>query len=216
MIDDIELRRRVINALDWEPLPDATHIAVTASDGAVTLGGHVDSYADLFTAGRIVRRIDGIRAIANDIEVRLPMGHERDDGDIAESIANVLRSNVSEPERHARAEVRAGVVTLIGTVDWEAQRRHVEKQVAHVSGVREIHNEILLREQAQPTDIKGKIQSAFDRSAALEAQHITVRVEGDVVTLSGNVRAYYERGLAEMAAWAAPGVRRVIDEIHVI
>lgn len=215
MIDDIELRRRVIDELDWEPMLDATHIAVTAADGAVTLEGHVDSYAELFIARRVVRRIDGVKAVADDLEVRLPSGHERDDGDIAESVAHVLSSSVSAAERDVRAEVRAGVVTLSGTVDWDRQRRHVEEQVAHVAGVRVIHNEVTLRERSRPDDIRSQIRDAFDRSAALEAEHVTVDIEGDVVTLGGTVRAYYERGLAQTAAWAAPGVRRVVDNIQV-
>lgn len=164
MIDDIQLRQRLLYDLRWDPRLDATHVGVTAAHGAVTLSGHVDSYAELFAVRRVARSVDGVKAVADDIEVRLPTGHERDDSDIAESIAHVLSFNVSLPDSDVRAEVRDGVVTLHGSVDWQAQRRHVENQMAHVAGVRMIHNQIRLSSRPRPVDVKTQIKDAPARN----------------------------------------------------
>jgi len=217
MIDDINLRQRVLDEFRWDPKFDATHVGATVADGAVTLSGHVDSYAALFAARKAARRVGGVKAIADELEVRLGAGYERDDSDIAESIARVLTSNVTLGEQDVQADVRNGIVTLMGTVEWQAHRRHVEKQVAHVSGVRTIVNQIKLRPQARIDDIAAGIKRALERNAEFEARHVTVDVDVDksTVTLGGTVKALYERGLIEKSAWSAPGVQDVINDIRV-
>lgn len=215
MIDDIDLRRHVLDELRWDPAFDATHVGVTAADGAVVLSGHVDSYAALFAARKAARRVAGVKAVADELDVRLAPTFERDDADVAESIAHVLRCNVTLAEQDVQAEVRDGVVTLSGTVDLQSQRRHVERQVAHVAGVRELRNEIALRPQSPADDIGAAIEAALARHAELDAGCLTIDVDGHAVTLGGTVATLRERDLVEMAAWSAPGVRDVDNAIRV-
>ena len=215
MIDDIQLRRHVLDELAWDPKIDATHVGVTAKDGAVQLTGHVESYPQLFDAGRAARRVKGVLAVANDLRVELPEQHRRDDSDIAESVAHVLRCNVSLPDSDIKAEVRNGIVTLGGTVDWQHQRRHVEKQVAHVGGVRAVSNQIQLTPRADAGDVREHIESALARYAELEAGGVSIEVRGDEVTLRGRVRSGGERDLVEKACWSSPGVKAVHDRLEI-
>lgn len=215
MIDDISLRRRVLEEFQWDPSFDATHVGVSAADGTVTLSGHVSSYAALFAARKAARRVAGVKAVADEMHVRLAATHEREDSDIAESISHVLRHNVTLGEQDIQAEVRGGNVTLSGTVDWQVQRRHVERQVAHVAGVRTIDNQIKLRAPATPVDIAGGIERALERRARLDAGRVSVDVEDGTVTLGGTAGTLHERELIETAAWSAPGVCEVINRIRV-
>ena len=215
MIEDIELRQAVLDELRWDSQVDATHVAVTAAKGCVTVTGHVRSYPDIFRVRNAVRRVSGVKVIADELTLRLPDNHVQDDGDIAQSIVHVLNSNVSGPESDIQAEVSDGFVTLKGAVDWQHQRNHVEQQVAHVRGVRCISNQIALNKRATPENVKEQIEQALSRNAELEAQHVTVTVTDDEVVLEGRVKAFYERNLVEAAAWHAPGVHRVVDKISV-
>lgn len=215
MIEDIELRQAVLNELRWDSQVDATHVAVTATGGTVTITGHVSSYPNIFLVRRAVRRVNGVKAIADELTLRLPDNHVRDDSDIAHSIVHVLESNVSGPEADVQAEVSDGFVTLRGAVDWQHQRSHIEQQVAHVGGVRSISNQITLNKRATPENVKEQIEDALVRNAELEAQHVTVTVTDDEVVLEGRVKAFYERNLVEAAAWHAPGVHKVVDKIRV-
>lgn len=215
MIDEIELRQAVLNELLWDSQIDATHVAVTASEGAVTLTGHVSAYPDIFLVRKAVRRVSGVKAIADELTLRLPDNHMRDDSDIAHNIVHVLESNVTGAESKIQAEVSDGFVTLKGSVDWQHQRTHVEQQVAHVGGVRCISNQITLNTRATPENVKEQIVDALARNAELEAQHVIVTVTDDEVVLEGRVKAFYERNLVEAAAWHAPGVHKVIDKISV-
>ena len=215
MIDDIELRQAVLNELQWDSQVDATHVAVTASEGAVTLTGHVSTYPDIFLVRNAVRRVSGVKAIADELSLQLPGSHMRDDSDIAHSIVHVLENNVTGPESNIQAEVSDGFVTLKGTVDWQHQRNHVEKQVTHIRGVRCISNQITLNERATPENVKEQIVDALARNAELEAEHVIVTVTDNEVILEGRVKAFYERNLVEAAAWHAPGVHRVVDKISV-
>lgn len=215
MINEIELRQAVLNELQWDSQIDATHVAVTATEGAVTLTGHVSSYPEIFLVRKAVRRVSGVKAIADELTLRLPGEQIRDDSDIAHSIVHVLTNNVSGSETSIQADVSDGFVTLKGDVDWQHERNHAEQQVAHVRGVRCISNQINLKKRATPEDVKAQIEEALSRNADLEAQHITVSVTDNEVILEGSVKAFYERNLVEAAAWHAPGVRKVIDKISV-
>ena len=215
MIEDIELRQSVLNELRWDSQVDATHVAVTATEGCVTITGHVSSYPDIFRVRNAIRRVNGVKVIADELTLRLPDNHVRDDSDIAHSIVHVLESNVSGAESDIQAEVSDGFVTLKGAVDWQHQRSHVEQQVAHVRGVRCISNQIVLNKRATPENVKEQIEEALSRNAELEAQHVTVTVTNDEVVLEGRVKAFYERNLVEAAAWHAPGVHKVVDKISV-
>ena len=215
MSDDHLLRKRILDELHYDPRVDSSHINVAVTDGAVALSGHVISYPQLFVAGKAAWRVKGVVTLANDLRVELAVSHVRNDSDVAESIAHVLRHNVSLPDSELRAEVRDGVVSISGTVDWEFQRRHVEKQIAHVSGVKAIYNRVKLTPRASALDVKEHIEAALQRNAELEAEHVEVEVDGDEVTLRGRVRAFYERNLVEAACWSSPGVKRVHDHIAV-
>lgn len=216
MTRDSDLKRLVLDELQWDPKVDHAHIGVTASDGSITLSGHVSSYGSKFAATDALKRVRGVKAIADEIEVNLPTEHRKDDSDIAERIAHVLEWNVSIPENTVKANVRNGFVTLTGKVDLQHQREHIEKQIQHVGSVTGIANRISLRTVAVPDDIKKRIEDALHRSAELEAQNVKVSVKGDTVTLEGRVQAYFERELAERAAWTAPGVKHVVDHLLVV
>lgn len=205
MITDAKLKDLVLDELKWDPKVDEAHIGVTASDGSITLSGHVSSYASKYSAMDAVRRVRGVKAIADEVDVNLPTEYRRDDSDIAERIAHVLEWNVSIPNSDVKASVRNGHVTLTGEVEWQHQRQHIEKQVAHVGSVTGITNRISLRTTVTPANVKSKIENALKRSADLKAKNLKVTVSGDTVTLDGKVKAYYERTLAERAAWTAPG-----------
>lgn len=215
MIDDVKLRQSVLDELCWDVTVDATYVGVTAVEGVVTLTGHVQSYPEIFAIRKCVRRVSGVKAVADEITVRLVSDNQRDDSDIAESIVHVLKHNVSLPNSNLQAEIRHGLVTLLGKVDWQYQRQHVEKQIAHISGVQGISNQIELIPRVAPSDVKEQIEKALERNAELEAQHVSVEIKGDEVILVGSVKAYYERNLIEAAAWSAPGVHRVTDKITV-
>jgi osmotically-inducible protein OsmY len=215
MTNDIVLRQAILNELRWDSRTDATHVNVTVDDGTVTLTGHVSSFPSIFLVREAVRRVNGVKVIADDLTLHLPSSHARDDTDIAHSIVHVLDCNVSGPEATVQAEVSHGHVILTGTVDWQHQREHVENQVAHVRGVRGISNQINLTLRPTPDNVKSQIEEALTRNAELEAKHITVTVNDDEVILEGRVKAFYERNLVEAAAWHAPGVRRVVDKINV-
>jgi len=215
MISDQKLRQDVVEELDFEPSLDASHIAVGVHDGVVTLSGSVSSYADKLAAERTVRRVFGVRAIAQEIEIRLPSDKKTGDDEIAKRAADILRWRVGVPADRITIKVEKGVVTLAGDVDWQFQRRQAENAVHDLTGVLGITNLIRVSARPQVPAIKEKIQQALRRSAELDASHVTVRAEGGKVILGGTVHAWYERELAERAAWSAPGVTDVQDRIEI-
>ena len=215
MTDDSTLKQRVLDELAWDPRVDDAQIGVTVSDGSVTLTGNVATYPAKRDAVDATKRVRGVTAIADDIEVHIPGTHRHDDTNIAERIAHVLEWNVAIPDGSIQAKVRDGIVTLSGKVDWWHQREHIGSQVGHVSGVRSVINTIHLKSHTPPKDVKKKIESALVRHSEKEADNIRIDVSDGVVTLSGKVRAFYERDLAERAAWMTPGVRQVVDTIRI-
>jgi len=215
MLSDKQLKENILEELEYDSSVDATHIGVIVEDGAVTLTGTIDTYSQSFAAVNAVKRMAGVTAIADRIEVELSPMHKRDDSEIAKHIAHVLQNNSSLPEDSAQAVVHHGIITLNGAVAYEKQRRSIEKHVAHIAGVNTINNRIKIEPAVAPADVKEQITAALQRNAELESGNITVEVEGDIVTLKGRVKALYERELAQSAAWRAPGVRKVIDKILV-
>lgn len=215
MSEDLMLKWRVTDELPWDARIDETHTRVTVHDGAVTLSGHVASFPERYAALEAARRVRGVFAIADDIEVRLPHDRSTKDDGLAERIAHVLEWNVSVPEGAIQAEVSSGFVTLTGTVDWRHERRPIEDQVRHVGGVKGIVDSIAIRQRAVPSDIKRRIEEALERQADVEARGVSVEVDGDRVMLEGRVKAFHERGAIERAVWAAPGVREVVDHLRV-
>jgi len=215
MISDHKLRQDVLEELDFEPSLDASNIAVGVHDGVVTLSGSVPSYADKLAAERADKHVFGVRAIAQNLEIRLPSDKKTADDEIAKRAADILRWRVGVPADRITIKVEKGVVTLGGQVDWQFQRKQAENAVHNLTGVLGITNLIRVSARPQTREIKDKIQQALRRSAELDASHVTVHAEGGTVILGGKVHAWYERDLAEQAAWSAPGVTDVEDRIEI-
>jgi osmotically-inducible protein OsmY len=214
-MDDKALQEAVIEELEWDPELDSAHIGVAAKGGAVTLTGHVSSYAEKWAAVRAAERVAGVVAVADELEVKLPGSSMRDDTDIAESIARTLRSHVSVPAS-VDAEVEHGFVTLRGEVDWSYQRDAAERVVRNVLGVKGVSNLITLNAKVKPAQIEQRIADAIKRMANLDANQITVTATDGTVHLHGRVHSWYEKRLAEQEAKSAPGVSKVDNQITVV
>ena len=213
--DDRQLRQRVMAALEWEPMVDAANIGVAAKDGIVTLTGHVASYAQKLAAEEAVRRVRGAKAIAEEIEVRLPSDKKTADDEIAERALRILSWDTTVPTDEVSIKVERGWVTLSGEVDWQYQRAAAERAVHKLGGVVGVSNLMRVRAKPQPDDVRHRIEDAFRRDAGLEAGRVTISVANGRVTLGGQVHSWQEREAAERAAWSAPGVYDVEDRIEV-
>jgi osmotically-inducible protein OsmY len=209
-----DLRQDVIDEITWERSLDTPGIGVAVHDDAVTLTGHVRSYAEKRAAEKAAKRVHGVIAVANDLEVRLPGNLQRDDTDIATAAATAIKWSAPVPNT-VSATVEHGWVMLDGEVDWAFQRRSAENAVRDLAGVRGVSNQIRVKPRAIPKDVVDRIRRAFHRSAQIDADYISVAVSGGKVTLSGNVRSWSERAEAEHAARAAAGVTEVDNKLHV-
>lgn len=212
-MDDKELRQNIIDELDFEPSINAAHIGIAVEQGVVTLTGHVESYVEKIAAERVVERVKGVKAIAQEIEVRYPDQPKRNDDEIAQRALNILHWSVQVPEDAIHVKVQKGWITLTGTVEWQYQRRAAESAVRKLTGIVGVSNLIEIKPSVQAADIREKILDSLKRHAEIEADSIRVVVEDDKVTLEGKVKAWYERNLAERAAWSAPGVKEVEDRL---
>lgn len=215
MKTDSQLQHDVIAELAWEPSVDHADIGVSVNDGVVTLSGYVKSFPEKMAAEKATRRVAGVRAIAEEIKVRLPADRKTADHEIAKRIIDMFAWNVAVPDEALTVKVERGWVTLTGTVDWRFQSDEARKMAGRVTGVLGVTNLIEVKKLPVPADIKDRITQAFKRQASLDANSVTVVAEGGTVRLGGKVRAWNERGVAERAAWAAPGVTRVEDNIVV-
>jgi osmotically-inducible protein OsmY len=215
MKNNTDLRRDVLDELEWEPSLDATEIAVTARDGVVTLAGSVLSYSEKVTAEKVIKRVHGVKAIANDLEVRIRGVGERTDTDIAEGALDALVLRAGVPRDRIKVSVSTGWVTLDGDVDWKYQSDAAEEAVRYLLGVRGVSNQILVKPRISEADVKTRIEAAFRRSAEMDAKKISVETEDGIVTLRGTVHSWAEREGAENSAWAAPGVHKVENLIKI-
>jgi osmotically-inducible protein OsmY len=213
MVNEHQLRQDVLDELEFEPSINAAHIGVGVHAGVVTLSGFVSSYGEKLMAERAARRVKGVKAIAEEIEIRLPSDKKVADDEIAGRAVDILKWRVGFPANRIAVKVEKGTVTLTGDVDWRFQKAEAEAAVHNLTGVADVANLILVRTAVQVPEVKEKIQKALHRSADLDASRITVQTEGGKVVLGGKVRAWYERDIAETAAWSAPGVTEVQDHI---
>jgi osmotically-inducible protein OsmY len=210
---DESVRDAVMRQLAWEPDIDASMIGVSVQAGVVTLSGYVETYAAKLSAERAVRKLYGVKAIANELEVRL--AQERIDPEIARDAIDALKSHINVPEG-LHVTVREGFITLAGTVEWMFQKADAERAVKYLRGVRGVFNQIELRPRISPKDVQKRITEALHRSADVDARRIHVETIGSRVVLTGNVRSWHEKDQAARAAWAAPGVVSVDNRISVI
>jgi osmotically-inducible protein OsmY len=215
MKSDTEIERDVRDELSWNPDLDATDIAVSVKRGVVTLTGFVKSHTDKYEAEAAAKRVAGVAAVANDIEVRMPSTDERPDPEIARDAAAAIKALLPVSSEKIKVVVKNGWITLEGNAEWQYQRSTAENAVRRIKGVKGISNLITLKPHAEPSEIKRKIQDAFKRSAEVDANRIVVDADGSTVTLRGTVRSWVEREEAERVAWAAPGVTNVVDQIVV-
>jgi osmotically-inducible protein OsmY len=212
---DSELQQDVIRELQWEPSVEAAHIGVAVKNGVVTLTGYVPSYAQKFAAEKAATRVHGVRAVANELEVRLPGDEKRTDEDVASAAVTALKSNTLVPDDRIKVTVSKGWVTLEGQVEWQYQKDAAENAVRYLSGVVGVSNLIDVKPRTSPSELKSKIEQAFKRNAALDANRINVEVQGGKAILRGTVRSWAEREEATRQAWAAPGIWSVENNITV-
>jgi len=213
---DPNLRQNIIDELEFEPRVNAAHIGVAVQRGIVTLSGHVISYAEKLAAEQAVKRVKGVRAIAEEIEVRFPEDKKTADDEIATRAVSILRWSAVVPADSVMIKVQDGLVNLSGQVNWQFQRSAAEAEIRRLSGVVGVVNSITIKPRIQPADVKRQIEAALQRNAQIDAQGIRVSVEdGGRVSLEGTVHDWRERDAAEHAAWLAPGVMRVDDRLRI-
>ena len=203
-----------MEALQWEPAVTASAITVVAKEGVVTLSGTVPHYADKGAAERATQRVEGVKAIAEEIEVHLVGMYERKDSEVAKAVVDSLRWHVWVPS-HVQATVENGWVTLRGSVKWGYERTAAEDAVSYLAGVKGVSNNITLKPSIKATDVKDAIEKALKRDAEIDADRINVSADGGKVTLAGTVSSWDERDEAGSAAWSAPGVTAVENDIAV-
>ncbi|HEY3746525.1 MAG TPA: BON domain-containing protein [Gemmatimonadaceae bacterium] len=215
MRTDSELQRDLEDELRWDPSFENDDIAVSVRDGVVTLAGYVKSYLDKWQAERVASRVKGVKAIANDLSVKLPSSSERPDPDVARAALDALKWNIAVPANRIQVKVDKGWVTLEGDVDWNFQREAAARAVRSLTGVKGVTNLITIKARPTPQDVKQKIKGALERGAQFDADRMTVEIDGNKAILKGTVRSYAERRDAERAARNAPGIIEVENKLTV-
>jgi osmotically-inducible protein OsmY len=215
MKTDPQLHQDIMQALNWEPSLNPAHIDVAVRDGVVALAGFVTSLTEKWTTEHVVKSVSGVKAVADDLEVRLPTENERTDSDVARAAMIALEWNTSVAHDRITVTVRNGWVTLDGSVDWPYQKTAAEEAIRPLMGVKGVTNTLVVQPKVATTDISAKIAEAFERNAALEAQKIWVEATGSKVILRGNLHSWMERAEAERIAASAPGVTEVENHISV-
>ncbi len=215
-MSDIDIKQNVLDALEFDPSVDAAAIGVAVNDGVVSLTGHVCTYSEKIKAEDLAMGIRGVKAIAQEIEVR-PIGtNSLADDEIALRVLNAIRWNTSIPPDVVKVKVQNGWITLSGNVEWNFQRDAAARALRDMAGVKGVTNAIVIAPKASPTDIRARIEKALKRQAELDMFNISVAVSDGSVTLDGKVHSLTERRIAEQAVWAAPGIHKVNDRLTVV
>lgn len=216
MKTDLQLQREVLDELKFEPSIREMEIGVAAKDGVVTLTGFVDSYAEKMSAEHTAERVNGVKAVADEIQVKLPGLYQRNDTDIAHAAVNALRWDIQVPDDHIKTTVENGWIHLDGEVEWQYQKWAAERAVRNLMGVRGVTNVIRVKpKKASSYEVSQKIKDSLRRHAERDADKITIEAKDGLVTLRGTVSSFAERQDAERAAWQAPGVTKVDDFLFV-
>jgi osmotically-inducible protein OsmY len=215
MKTDAQLKKDVESELEWDPMVDATHIGVAVDKGIVTLSGHLKTFVEKHSSERAAQRVEGVKAVTVDMTVRLNPSFERTDADIAGAVETALQWHALVPSERVKVMVEKGWVTLSGEVDWDYQREQAAKAVRPLLGVVGLTNLITLKSRVLPTNVSRRIESALHRQAEREARGIEVLVQDHTVTLKGQVHSWAERTAAQGAAWSAPGVTTVVNQLRV-
>ena len=213
MKNDQQLQQDVMDELKWDPILTASEIGVSVKNGVVTLSGYVNSYSKKIAAENAAKRVKGVSAIAEDINVRLGLDDERTDTEIAEAALDALKWNVNVPDNKIKIKVENGWVMLEGDADWQYQKDAAANAVRDIAGVKGISNLIMLSPKADVSVVEKNIRRALQRSADIEANNIDIRTVGNKVIIKGKARSWAERREIERATWSSPGVTEIEDDL---
>ena len=215
MKSDLQIQKDVIEEIRWEPYLNASEIGVAVKNGVVTLSGQVDSYSKKIIAEKAAKKVSGVKAVAEDIQVGILPGFRKTDTEIAQAVLSALKWHSAIQEEKIKIKVEDGNVRLEGEVEWEYQRSSIISTVQNLTGVRSVVNLIMVKPKITSSEIQQKIEAAFQRSATIDSGKITAEVLGSKVILRGKVRSFAEKQDAEVAAWNAPGITSVESKLAI-